>query len=72
MWIGYNLNTNRNGMLGMKWNKVRTLYPDQFVKFEIVESHVNDNKEYVDEVAIIKAIPNGKDAIKEFVNCKEG
>lgn len=56
----------------MKWNEVRTLYPDLFVKFEIVESHVLDNKEYVDEVAIIKSIPDGKAAIKEFVNCKVG
>ncbi|WP_158523398.1 hypothetical protein [Clostridium taeniosporum] len=45
----------------MKWKEVRELYPNQFVKFEILESHIKDNKEYVDDVAIIKAISDGKD-----------
>lgn len=39
----------------MKWKEVRELYPDKFVKFEVVESHTEDGKEYIDEVAIIKA-----------------
>ena len=56
----------------MKWEEVRKLYPNQFVKFEIVESHVADNKEYVDDVAVIKAVADGKEAMKEFVNRKEG
>ncbi len=55
----------------MKWDEVRILYPEQFVKFEIVESHVLDNREYVDEVAVIKAVSDGKAAAKEFINCKE-
>lgn len=56
----------------MKWKEVRELYPNQFVKFEILESHIKDNKEYVDDVAIIKALSDGKDARKEFINCKKG
>lgn len=36
----------------MKWKEVRELYPNQFVKFEILESHIKDNKEYVDDVII--------------------
>ncbi len=54
----------------MKWQEVRELYPEQFVKFEIVESHIQDDKEFIDEVAIIKAIADGKEAMKEFINCK--
>lgn len=54
----------------MKWKEVRELYPNQFVKFEILESHIEDNKEYVDDVAIIKAISDGKEARKEFIKCK--
>lgn len=54
----------------MKWQEVRELYPNQFVKFEIIESHQIDTKEYVDEVSIIKAIENGKLAVKEFTKCK--
>ena len=56
----------------MKWSEVRKLYPNQFVKFEILESHIQDNKEYVDDVAIIKAISDGKEARKEFIKCKPG
>ena len=55
----------------MTWQEVRVLYPDQFVKFEILESHINGDKEYVDEVAVIKPIKDGKEAIKEFIHRKE-
>lgn len=55
----------------MTWDEVRKLYPDKFVKFRIVESHVEGDKEYVDEVAIIKAVNDGKEAMKEFIQRKE-
>lgn len=54
----------------MKWQEVRELYPNQFVKFEILESRIIGNKEYVDDVAVIKAISDGKEAMREFVKCK--
>lgn len=56
----------------MTWGDVRKLYPDQFVKFEIIESHIINNKEYVDDVTVIKAVTDGKEAMKEFVHRKEG
>ncbi len=56
----------------MKWEEVRALYPNQFVKFEIVESHIADHKEIVDDIAVIKAIRDGKEAMREFINRKEG
>lgn len=56
----------------MKWEEVRKLYPNQFVKFEVVDSCVKDNKEYVKEVAIIKAITDEKQARREFVDSKPG
>lgn len=54
----------------MKWQEVRELYPNQFVKFKVLESRVIENKEFVDDVAVIKAISDGREAMKEFVNCK--
>jgi hypothetical protein len=30
----------------MKWNEVRRLYPNQFVKFLIIESHITDDRVY--------------------------
>ncbi len=56
----------------MTWQEVRALYPDQFVKFEIIESHIEGNKEFVDDVAVIKPIHNGKEAMKELVHGKKG
>lgn len=60
------------GVASMKWDEIRKLYPNQFVKFEVLESHIEDGKEYVDEVAFIKAIPDGKEAMKEFTRAKGG
>lgn len=56
----------------MTWQEVRALYPDQFVKFEIIESHIEGDKEFVDDVAVIKHIHNGKEAMKELVHGKKG
>lgn len=56
----------------MTWEEVRLLYPNQFVKFEIVESHVVGDKEYVDKIAVIDTFLDGKIAMKEFINRKEG
>lgn len=56
----------------MKWSEVRELYPDKYVKFEVLEYSTIDNKRYVNDVAIIKVIDNSKSAMKEFSQCKEG
>jgi len=50
----------------MKWQEVREMYPNQFVKFEIVEYHEDEKTKYVDEIAVIKAIKDGREAMKEF------
>ncbi len=56
----------------MTWEEVRKLYPNQFVMFEIVKSHVVGNQEHVDDIALIKAIDDDKEAMKEFIQSKEG
>ncbi|QXE20702.1 hypothetical protein [Clostridium sp. 001] len=56
----------------MKWEDVRNQYPNTFVKFEIVESHIEEDKEIVDEVAFIKPIKDGKEAMREHLKCKIG
>ena len=56
----------------MRWDEVRKLYPNTFIKFETVESHIEDDKEIVDEVAFIKAIKDGKEAMREHLRCKTG
>ncbi len=56
----------------MTWQEVRKQFPSQFVKFEVIKSHIDGTKEYVDEVAVIKAVSDGKDAMKEFIRCRKG
>lgn len=55
----------------MKWSEVRNTYPDQFVKLQILESYIKGNKKYIDEVAVIKALNNGKEATTELVHSKD-
>lgn len=56
----------------MTWEEVREMYPNQFVKFEIVNSHIIGNKEFIDEIAIISSYKDGKQAMKEFLDRREG
>jgi hypothetical protein len=54
----------------MQWQEVRNIYPDQYVLLEILNSHTEENIQYVDEVALIKAIQNPDEATKELLKCK--
>lgn len=56
----------------MKWEEVRNQYPNTFVKFEVLEYHIEEDKEVVDEIALIKVIKDGKEAMKEHLTCKRG
>lgn len=56
----------------MKWSEVRELYPDKYVKFEVLDYNTVDHKRYVNDIAIIKVIADSKTAMKEFSQCKEG
>lgn len=48
----------------MKWEELRNLYPHQYVKLEVVESHIENDKGYVDDVALIKVISDSKEAMR--------
>jgi hypothetical protein len=54
----------------MQWQEVRNIYPDQYVLLEILNSHTNNNIQYVDEVALIKAIQDPDEATRELLMCK--
>ena len=54
----------------MTWDEVRNLYPDQFVKVEILESEIRGNKKYITNVAVIKPIRDKKEATQELINSK--
>ena len=54
----------------MKWEEVRKIYPNQFVKLKILDSHIEEDKKHIDNVAIIGTIEE-KDATKELMNCTD-
>jgi len=53
----------------MKWQEVQKIYPDQFVKFEILNSFEQDNKEIVDDIALIGPVKD-EDATRELLDSK--
>jgi hypothetical protein len=56
--------------LNVKWQEVRDIYPNQFVKFEILHSQELDNQETIDEVAVIGPIKD-ENATHELLHSKE-
>lgn len=56
----------------MQWEEVRKIYPDQYVKLQILASRTEGNTKYVDEVALIKAIQDPKEATQELLRSKDG
>lgn len=55
----------------MQWEEVRNIYPDQYVLLEILNSHTVNSMQYVDEVALIKAIQDPDEATKELLKCRD-
>jgi len=54
----------------MKWSEVRKLYPNQFVKLKVLTSYVENHQEFIEDVAVVKPIPDEL-ATKELLNSKE-
>ena len=55
----------------MKWEEVKKIYPNQFVKLQILEWHMEGNKKYIDDMAVIKVIEDNREATRELVRSKE-
>lgn len=54
----------------MLWSEVRRLFPNQWVLLEELASHYDGDKVCVDDVAIIKNIPDAKEATDELLAAK--
>lgn len=54
----------------MKWEEVKKIYPNQFVKIEVLKSHTEKDKEYIDDVAVIGIVEEGE-ATKELLESKD-
>jgi len=54
----------------MKWSEVRERFPNQFVLVEELASHIENDSVFVDEVAVVRAIPDDE-ATKTLMQCKD-
>jgi predicted MarR family transcription regulator len=54
----------------MKWEEVRKLYPDQYVKLNILDYHFEDDKKIVTDVALINVINDSKLATNELLKSR--
>ena len=54
----------------MKWEEVKRVYPNQYVLLTALEYHIEGNKKYIDEMAVIRSIQDPKEATKILVKCK--
>ena len=55
----------------MKWEEVRQAYPHQWLKLKVLKKHIKDNKEYVDDMEVIKKIDTDLEAGRELGKCKD-
>ncbi|SFG72794.1 hypothetical protein SAMN05660649_02533 [Desulfotomaculum arcticum] len=55
----------------MRWEDVRKIYPNQFVKMQIFKSYIKDNKRYIEDMAVIKAFDDNNEATRELVRAKD-
>lgn len=53
----------------MKWNEVRNIYPNQFVLLTSLQEHIENNKKYIDDVAVVKPLKD-EEAGDVLVRCK--
>ncbi len=55
----------------MKWEEVRKIYPNRFVKLKVLCSYVKDNIKYIEDVAVIEALEDNVEATRELVRAKD-
>ncbi|ASS99413.1 MULTISPECIES: hypothetical protein [Geobacillus] len=53
----------------MKWQEVRSSYPNQFVKVQILKSRLQGDREIIEEVDVMGTVSN-EDATRELLQSK--
>ena len=54
------------GVFDVQWSAVITLYPDQFVYLEDINSHMDNGQLFVDELALIRPVDNDLETWEAF------
>ena len=59
------------GVFALKWQEVRQLHPDRFVKMQILKSRIEDQTRFIEDVAVIQAFEDEQTATRELVRSKD-
>ncbi|SHG55869.1 hypothetical protein [Ornithinibacillus halophilus] len=51
----------------MKWSEIRKMYPNQYIKLNILDYYLEDDKKIVTDVSLINVIEDPKLATKELL-----
>lgn len=63
--LKYSIKTTREVFL-LKWDEVRKLHPNQWVKLKVLDSHIDEDYLYIDEIEVIRTIEDDKTATMEL------
>jgi hypothetical protein len=55
----------------MNWEEVRKIYPDRFVKIKILRTHIENNVRYIEDMSVVRAFEDERDATRELVRTKD-
>ncbi len=55
----------------MKWEEVRKIYPNRFVKLQILKSKINGTKRLIEDMAVIESFDDNRVATRELVRSKD-
>jgi len=50
----------------MKWEEARSIYVNKWILFEVIEAYSKEGKRIVEELSVINAYEEGKEALKEY------
>lgn len=55
----------------MQWSEVRKMFPEQFLLLEDLKSNIVDGELQVEEVAVIRPLKDGKEAMDELMKAHD-
>ncbi len=50
----------------MKWSEARENYPNKWLLFEAIEAYSIDGQRVVEDISVINAFDEGREALKEY------
>lgn len=54
----------KRGVYYMKWEEARNIYANKWILFEAIEAYSKEGKRIVEELSVINAYEEGKEALK--------